>query len=109
MQEAKSFKIPKLLIAEAYEKVKANQGAAGVDKVTIADFDKKLKSNLYKLWNRMSSGSYQPMAVRLVEIPKAGGTRNLGIPKLLSYYFYYSWLWECICYNKYKIGFHISI
>jgi RNA-directed DNA polymerase len=84
MQEAKSFKIPKMLIAEAYEKVKANQGAAGVDKITIADFDKKLKSNLYKLWNRMSSGSYQPMAVRLVEIPKAGGTRNLGIPAVVD-------------------------
>lgn len=84
MQEAKSFKIPKLLIAEAYERVKANQGAAGVDKVTIADFDKNLKANLYKLWNRMSSGSYQPMAVRLVDIPKVGGTRNLGIPPVVD-------------------------
>lgn len=80
MQEAKSFKIPKMLIVEAYEKVKSNKGAAGIDKVTIEEFDKNLKSNLYKLWNRMSSGSYHPMAVRLVEIPKVGGTRNLGIP-----------------------------
>lgn len=80
MQEAKSFKIPKMLIVEAYEKVKSNKGAAGIDKVTIEEFDKNFKSNLYKLWNRMSSGSYHPMAVRLVEIPKVGGTRNLGIP-----------------------------
>lgn len=85
MQEAKSFKIPKRLILEAYEKVKSNQGAAGVDQVTIAYFDKSLKSNLYKLWNRMSSGSYQPMSVRLVEIPKSGGgTRNLGIPSVID-------------------------
>jgi RNA-directed DNA polymerase len=85
MQEAKSFKIPKRLILEAYEKVKSNQGAAGVDQVTIGDFDKSLKSNLYKLWNRMSSGSYQPMSVRLVEIPKSGGgTRNLGIPSVID-------------------------
>lgn len=84
MQEAKSFKIPKKLIAEAYKKVKANQGAAGIDKITIADFERNLKSNLYKLWNRMSSGSYHPMAVRLVEIPKVGGTRNLGIPAVVD-------------------------
>lgn len=85
MEEAKSFKIPKRLILEAYEKVKSNQGAAGVDQVTIGDFDKSLKSNLYKLWNRMSSGSYQPMSVRLVEIPKSGGgTRNLGIPSVID-------------------------
>lgn len=85
MQEAKSFKIPKRLILEGYEKVKSNQGAAGVDQVTIADFDKSLKSNLYKLWNRMSSGSYHPMSVRLVEIPKSGGgTRHLGIPSVID-------------------------
>lgn len=85
MQEAKSFKIPKRLILEGYEKVKSNQGAAGVDQVTIADFDKSLRSNLYKLWNRMSSGSYHPMSVRLVEIPKSGGgTRHLGIPSVID-------------------------
>lgn len=78
MQRAKSFKIPKKLIAEAYEKVKANDGAAGIDDVTIEMFDKEKKSNLYKLWNRMSSGSYIPRAVKLVEIPKSNGeTRPL--------------------------------
>jgi RNA-directed DNA polymerase len=81
IQAAKSFNIPKHLIAQAYEKVKANRGAAGIDHVSIEAFDKEAKKNLYKLWNRMSSGSYMPHAVRLVEIPKGnGGTRPLGIP-----------------------------
>ena len=61
--------------------MKANQGAAGIDGETLARFEKDLKGNLYKIWNRMSSGSYFPSAVRLVEIPKeSGGTRPLGIP-----------------------------
>jgi len=69
------------VIGEAYLKVKANKGAAGVDGVSIEAFEKDLKNNLYKIWNRMSSGSYFPPPVRLVEIPKAsGGTRPLGIP-----------------------------
>ncbi len=64
MQEAKSFNIPKTLIAAAYEKVKSNQGAGGIDNVTIKAFDKAVKNNLYKLWNRMCSGSYMPKPVK---------------------------------------------
>ena len=79
--EAKSYKIPKQQVWEAYQRVKANQGAAGVDGESIADFEKKLKDNLYKLWNRMSSGSYFPPPVMEVSIPKdGGGERKLGIP-----------------------------
>ena len=81
MQEAKSFTISKQLVWQAWLKVKANQGAAGVDGQTIEGFEKDLKDNLYKIWNRMSSGSYMPKAVKLVEIPKnGGGKRLLGIP-----------------------------
>jgi RNA-directed DNA polymerase len=78
----KSFVISKLVVWDAYEKVKANQGAAGVDGESIADFEKDLKRNLYKIWNRMSSGSYFPPPVRAVEIPKSGGkgVRVLGVP-----------------------------
>ncbi len=76
----KPFDIPKQLVWEAYEKVKANKGAAGVDGVTVEDFESDLKSNLYKIWNRMSSGSYFPPPVKAVEIPKPGGTRILGVP-----------------------------
>jgi RNA-directed DNA polymerase len=65
---------------EAYRKVKANQGAVGVDGQSIEEFEADLKNNLYKLWNRMSSGSYFPPPVRQVEIPKGEGTRPLGIP-----------------------------
>lgn len=79
MSEAKPFKIPKRLVWEAYQRVRANRGAAGVDGVSLAAFEKDLKGNLYKVWNRMSSGSYLPPPVRLVEIPKDnGGTRPLG-------------------------------
>lgn len=68
---------------EAYKHVKANGGAAGVDEETIQDFDKDLKKNLYKIWNRMSSGSYFPPPVKTVEIPKADGKkRKLGIPTI---------------------------
>jgi RNA-directed DNA polymerase len=78
---AKPFEISKWQVWKAYEKVKANQGAAGVDGESIAEFEKDLKGNLYKLWNRMSSGSFFPPPVRAVEIPKkAGGTRTLGVP-----------------------------
>ena len=82
MTEAKPYAIPKQLVWDAYKKVKANRGAAGVDGQSLADFEKDLKNNLYKLWNRMSSGSYFPPPVRLVEIPKgtSGQTRPLGIP-----------------------------
>lgn len=81
MSEAKPFSISKQEVWEAYQRVKANQGAAGVDGQSIEEFDKRLKDNLYKLWNRMSSGSYFPPPVRTVKIPKAnGGERKLGIP-----------------------------
>ena len=81
MSRAKPFEIPKREVWEAYKRVKANQGAAGVDGQSIAEFEANLADNLYKLWNRMSSGSYFPPPVRRVELPKAdGGTRPLGIP-----------------------------
>ena len=81
MAEAKPFDVPKRLVWEAYKRVKANRGAAGVDGQTLADFEKDLEDNLYKVWNRMTSGSYMPPPVRLVEIPKGnGGMRPLGIP-----------------------------
>lgn len=81
MSEAKPFCISKWEVWEAYKRVKANHGAAGVDEQTIADFERNLKGNLYKIWNRMSSGSYFPPPVRTVKIPKkSGGERSLGIP-----------------------------
>ena len=81
MSEAKPFCISKMEVWEAYKRVKANKGAAGVDGESIADFERNLKGNLYKLWNRMSSGSYFPPPVRAKEIAKkSGGKRKLGIP-----------------------------
>lgn len=79
---AKPFEISKWEIKEAWEEVRANKGAPGVDGQSIADFEKALRNNLYKVWNRMSSGSYFPPPVRAVAIPKphGGGTRMLGIP-----------------------------
>jgi group II intron reverse transcriptase/maturase len=79
---AKSFDISKQEVWEAYLKVKANKGAAGVDGCSIDDFEDDLKNNLYRVWNRMSSGSYFPPAVMAVEIPKphGGGVRVLGVP-----------------------------
>jgi RNA-directed DNA polymerase len=80
-QKDKPFTIPKRLVWEAYRQVKANKGAAGVDKETLDDFEKDLRGNLYKIWNRMSSGTYFPPPVKAVEIPKShGGTRVLGVP-----------------------------
>lgn len=77
----KPFNISKQSVWEAYEKVKSNKGGAGVDGVTIYDFEINLKDNLYKIWNRLSSGSYFPPAVLRVEIPKSDGKmRPLGIP-----------------------------
>jgi group II intron reverse transcriptase/maturase len=81
MTSTKPFVIAKRSVWEAYQQVKANRGAAGIDEETIAMFEQNLSKNLYKLWNRMSSGSYFPPSVKQVEIPKAkGGTRKLGIP-----------------------------
>jgi RNA-directed DNA polymerase len=75
------FAISKWEVQEAYRRVNANKGAAGVDGCSLADFEKDLKNNLYRIWNRMSSGSYFPPAVKAVEIPKAhGGVRILGVP-----------------------------
>ena len=81
MSEAKPFVISRWEVWEAYKRVKANKGAAGVDEQTMAEFERDLKGNLYKIWNRMSSGSYFPSPVRTVKIPKAnGGERKLGVP-----------------------------
>lgn len=84
---AKPFEIQKRQVWEAYLKVKKNRGAAGIDGIRLEDFEGKLGKNLYKLWNRMSSGSYHPQAVKLVEIPKAGQkgeTRPLGVPTVVD-------------------------
>jgi len=81
MGQAKPFDIAKREVWEAFKRVKANQGGAGVDAQSIEEFEKCLSGNLYKLWNRLSSGSYLPPPVRRVDIPKAnGGIRSLGIP-----------------------------
>ena len=85
MSRVKPFDIPKREVWEAFKRVKANQGAAGVDGQSIQEFEDQLTGNLYKLWNRLSSGSYLPPPVRRVDIPKAnGGTRPLGIPTVAS-------------------------
>ena len=77
----KPFNIDKMQVYEAYEAVKSNEGAAGVDGQTIEQFEADLKANLYKIWNRMSSGTYFPPPVRAVSIPKkSGGQRILGVP-----------------------------
>ncbi len=81
MEKTKSFNIPKKLFVQAFKLVKANAGAAGVDQESLFDFERNLKDNLYRLWNRMSSGCYFPPAVKAVPIPKkSGGKRLLGIP-----------------------------
>lgn len=83
MKKTKSFDISQQQVTNAYKMVKANQGAAGVDKVSLEVFEKNLEDNLYKIWNRMSSGSYFPPPVLLVAIPKGnGGERILGIPTI---------------------------
>jgi RNA-directed DNA polymerase len=81
-QQDKPFQISKWKVWEAYERVKANKGAAGVDEQSISEFEADRDRNLYKIWNRMSSGSYFPPPVKAVEIPKAGGkgVRLLGVP-----------------------------
>jgi RNA-directed DNA polymerase len=79
--QPKPFFISKHVVLEAWERVKANRGAAGIDEESIKDFERNLKDNLYRIWNRMSSGSYLPPPVRTVAIPKnGGGERKLGIP-----------------------------
>lgn len=81
MTQGKSYAISKQVVWEAYRRVKSNGGAAGIDDESLERFERKLKKNLYKIWNRMSSGSYVPPPVRLCEIPKDDGRkRTLGIP-----------------------------
>lgn len=81
MSKTKSFCISKAIVWESYQRVKSNQGGCGVDQCSIADFEKDLKNNLYKICNRMSSGSYMPPMIRRVDIPKGNGeSRSLGIP-----------------------------
>jgi len=85
MENSKPFEISKHLIMNAWMKVRANAGAAGIDGKTIEDCERNLKKNLYKVWNRMSSGSYMPPPVRGVEIPKKGnGVRVLGVPAVMD-------------------------
>ena len=79
--EAKPFSISRWEVWEAYLKVKSNGGAAGLDGQSIEEFERGLKKNLYRIWNRMSSGSHFPLAVKAVPIPKkSGGERILGVP-----------------------------
>ena len=81
MEPTKPYKVDKMLVWQAYQDVKQKGGAAGIDEETIKDFEENLKDNLYKIWNRMSSGTYFPPAVKGVPIPKkSGGIRLLGIP-----------------------------
>ena len=84
--DGKPFAISKRLVWEAWLRVKANRGAEGVDEESVQAYEENLAGNLYKLWNRMSSGSYMPPPVRAVEIPKKkGGSRMLGVPTVTSY------------------------
>lgn len=80
--KVKSFSIDKRVVWDAWKRVRENQGAAGVDGESVAEFERDLKGNLYKLWNRMSSGTYMPPPVKAVQIPKKGGrgVRTLGVP-----------------------------
>jgi len=81
MDKTKPYEISKDIVLEAFKRVKENKGAAGIDDESIASFESKLNNNLYKIWNRMSSGSYFPSVVKAIEIPKkSGGTRVLGVP-----------------------------
>lgn len=81
MSETKPFTISKEIVKHAYQLIKVNKGSAGIDQQSLEDFDINLRDNLYKLWNRMSSGSYFPPPVKAVSIPKkSGGIRILGIP-----------------------------
>lgn len=83
MTKTKSFGITQNMVLQAYKFVKANQGAGGIDEVSMKLFDKDWKNNLYKIWNRMASGSYFPPPIKAVPIPKkTGGTRILGIPTI---------------------------
>lgn len=81
MNKTKPYEISKQIVVEAFQRVKANKGSAGIDEESLEAFETNLRNNLYKIWNRMSSGSYFPPPVKAVEIPKkTGGTRVLGVP-----------------------------
>lgn len=83
--ETKSQPITKLMVWQAYKRVKSNKGSAGIDRMDWGELDRNLSSHLYKLWNRLTSGSYFPVPVKQVEIPKKdGGVRKLGVPTLLD-------------------------
>ena len=83
--ETKSQPINRLMVWQAYKRVKANKGSAGIDEMRWDDLDKDLSHQLFRLWNRMTSGSYFPPAVKEVEIDKKdGGKRKLGIPTILD-------------------------
>ena len=85
MISTKSFGISKHAVLDAYRRVKANRGAAGIDNESIEMFEADLKSNLYRIWNRMSSGSYFPPAVKRVEIAKEkAGRESSGCPRSLT-------------------------
>jgi hypothetical protein len=78
--DGKPFAVTGYEVWQAWEQVRDNRGAPGVDGQSIAAFEERLEDNLYRIWNRMSSGTWFPPPVRAVEIPKAGGTRTLGVP-----------------------------
>ena len=83
VKKERSIPITEAMVQKAYKKVKSNKGSSGVDQVSLASFQQDLSNNLYKIWNRLSSGSYFPIAVREVTIPKSnGGNRKLGIPSI---------------------------
>jgi RNA-directed DNA polymerase len=85
LNKTKPFDISKKLVMQAWKLIKENDGSAGVDQQSIADFEMNLKDNLYKIWNRMSSGTYFPPPVKAVPIPKkSGGERILGVPTVTS-------------------------
>jgi RNA-directed DNA polymerase len=87
MTSTKPYDISKRRVLEAYQHVRANRGAAGIDDESIEMFEANLSRNLYKLWNRMASGSYFPPPVKQVEIPKKqGGVRILGVPTVTANY-----------------------
>jgi len=90
-EQRKTFAVSQREVLLAWQQVRAKGGIGGVDGQGIKDFEERLEKNLYKLWNRMSSGSYHPKAVLRVEIPKGDGkSRPLGIPTVDSYCTFYS-------------------
>lgn len=103
----KPFDVPKWLVMEAWEKVRSNKGAPGVDGAAVEDFEKDLRANLYKIWNRMSSGSYFPSPVREVRIPKPdGGIRVWGYRRSLTVWRRRWWLW---CWSTEPSGCFIRV